>query len=165
MPDLVERIKMWVNGCAANTDVEDLKDALEKGEHSMQLAEVWSAFTGRKPGVTEKFAQAREGLGKIKGVLDTAQNTCLNLRAVGQIHSAIKVLNQDGLIQQDPDAAAKAFGQLFVGFGRLAHYLPPPANLYADILESCGDFFVNMRRKLDPEERWPQLKNLKYDGS
>ncbi len=114
--------------------------------------------------LTEKFAKAREGLGKLKSTLDTVQNGCLNLRAVGKIHSAIQVLNQDGVIQKDPEAAAKAFGQLFVGFGRLAHYLPPPANAYAQILEGCGDFFVNIRRQWDPEHR-QILRDLKYDGS
>jgi len=165
MADFIERIKRWAHGCAANTDLEDLRDALKKGEQSMSFAESWSGFTRQDPRITQKFGQAREGLGRVGSALETTQNVCLNLRAVSRIHSAIQVLNQEGVIQNDPEAAAKAFGQLFVGFGRLAHYLPPPANEYAAILENCGDFFDNMRKKLDPAERWPQLKRLKYDGT
>jgi hypothetical protein len=76
-----------------------------------------------------------------------------DLQAVCQIHEAIKTLPQPGVIAPGSVTAAKAFGQLFVGAGRLAESLPPPANSYGQFLKSAGDFFVNMQRKLDPELR------------
>jgi hypothetical protein len=56
-------------------------------------------------------------------------------------------------LQQGSEVAARAFGDLFVGAGWFAAKLPPPANVCAQILENCGDVFVNMQRLLDPMKR------------
>lgn len=85
----------------------------------------------------------------------------MDLRAVSQIHEAIKVLNQPGVIAPGSKLAAKAFGQLFVGAGRFAAKLPPPANIYAPFLQRCGDFFVNMQGLLDPEGPTPRGRQLR----
>jgi hypothetical protein len=151
---LKDRVVRWINNCASNTEIEDVKDALEKGEMAMQAAEGISTFTNQHAGVVGVFSQAREGFGTIRETLNAVHGRCLDLRAVNQIHAAIGVLNQDGVIQRNPEAAARAFGLLFVGLGQLATHLPPPADQYAQILLNCGDFFENMRQKLNPVERY-----------
>ncbi len=152
--DLLDRLIRWINGCAASTDLQNLRDALQQGERAMHVAEGISTFTRARPGIRDTFGQARRGLGAVGRALGSVQDICLDLRAAEQIQAAIRVLNQDGVIQRNPEVAARAFGNLFAGFGRLAHHLPPPADAYAQILEGCGDFFVNMRRAIDPDERW-----------
>jgi hypothetical protein len=102
---LYERVVRWINHCAASTELENVRDALEKGEKAMSVAEGWSEFTKPRPGVSHQFAQAREGLSGIRRSLDAVQNACLDVRALAQIQSAIRVLNQDGVIQTQPDEA------------------------------------------------------------
>lgn len=158
---LYARIVRWINGCAQNTEIKNLQDALEKGEKAMLVAEGISSFSNQRPGLQKVLGDARGGLGSIKKTLGKAQKMCLDLSALEQIHSAIRVLNQDGVIERKPDVAARAFGNLFVGFGQLAERLPPPANAYAQILKGCGNFFVNMRRALDPNERYKNREDWK----
>ena len=89
--------------------------------------------------------------------MEKVNGVCLDIRALTKIHDAMKVLNQDGIIQRDPNAAAEAFGDLFSGFGRLAHHLPPPANAYAQIIEGCSaDFFKGFVQAGNPETRASQ---------
>lgn len=152
--DIIERIKIWVGACAQSTELENLKDAAEKAQRAIQVAQGAAIFSKRNGDSAAKLGKASEAVGKVSETLGTINDVCLDIKAVGQIHEAIKVLNQDDMIQKDPDGAALAFGKLFAGFGRLANHLPPPANAYAQILEGCGDFFYNMRQKLDPERRW-----------
>jgi len=153
--DIVTRIRIWTGACAASTGDEDLKATLEKSQQVLWIAEHGSELSKNLQNAATVFGRAREGLDKVGESLGKVEAVCLDIRALTDIHAAIKVLNQDGVIQQNPEAAAQAFGQLFTGFGRLAKRLPPPANAYAAILEGCGgDFFESMRRKLNPEERW-----------
>jgi hypothetical protein len=152
--DVIERIKVWVGACAASTEIENLKDAAEKGQRAVWAAQGAAMFTKTSGESIEKLGKAGQALGKVGESLGKVQGICLDIKAVNQIHAAIKVLSQDGIIERDSDAAALAFGKLFVGFGRLAHHLPPPVNAYAQILEGCGDFFYNMNQKLDPSKRW-----------
>lgn len=151
---LKERIPRWISTCAANTEIDNLKDALQQSEWAMHIAENWSDLHRSRPGLTQTFNRSREALGKIRSVVETAEGICLDIAAVARIHRAVKVLNQDDVIRKRPEQAAHAFGDLFAGFGRLAKHLPPPANEYAVILEHCGDFFLNMRRGIDSEVRW-----------
>lgn len=161
--DILERIKIWAGACAQSTELQNLKDAADKAQRAIQVAQGVAAFVKMNGDSAAKLGKASEAVGKVSETLGTINDVCLDIKAVGQIHDAIKVLNQDGIIQQDPDRAALAFGKLFAGFGRLANHLPPPANAYAKILEGCGDFFYNMRQKLDPERRW-QKQFREIDG-
>ncbi len=151
--DIFERIKVWVGACAASTEIENLKDAAEKGQRAVWAAQGAAAFTKMSGESIEKLGKAGEALGKVGETLETVQGVCLDIKAVNQIHAAIRVLSQDGIIENDTDGAAQAFGRLFSGFGRLANHLPPPANAYAQILEGCGSFFSDMMRGLVPEKR------------
>jgi hypothetical protein len=160
--DIVTRIKIWTGACAAAADNEDIKATLEKSGRVLWLAEQGSDFSKNLRNAAYVFRNARDGLTKVGESLNNVNGLCLDIRALTQIHEAMKVLNQDGIIQSDGAMAAQAFGKLLSGFGRLAKHLPPPANAYASILEACGgDFFSIMRKNLNPEERWKrQFKEI-----
>ena len=161
-------LKRWVGACASNAQVEGIKAALEKAEKVAYLPKTKSLFS-KNSEAFDKFTRATEALGKIKEGIDKAQNVCLDLQAIGRIHDAIKVLDDETVIWNDPDKAAKAFGDLFVGVGRFARYLPEPFNEYGTFLESAGDFFVDMNRAFKPStrpsyrEQWQQI-DWEYAG-
>jgi hypothetical protein len=149
MGSLWHKLRVITGACAANVTVDDMKDYFERGEQVAQLASLVERDADR----AARLRQGAEYLGKAGKVLGTAKGVCMDLRAISQMHDAITVLNQPGVIQPGSEAAAAAFGQLFVGAGHFAAKLPPPANAYAQILEGCGSFFLNMQRLLDPERR------------
>jgi len=151
--DLISKAKVYAGMCAANTQLEDLQTAIRKGKNAMYFAELSSPFLSSKPGAGEQFKKAKEALGKVGEGLGKVKEVCLDIQAVGRIHTAVKILNDDQALYKEPEKAADVFGQLFVGFGRLASHLPPPANIYAPILEGCGSFFTNAQRGLGPEKR------------
>ena len=155
MSDWIVTIKKWAGMCASNAELKELQSAVKKGEQAMDIAEKTSPFLTANPKAVQNFGKARNGLGKVSESLEKVENVCLDIKAIGQIHSAITVLNDDSVMYDDPLKAAEAFGNLFSGFGRLASYLPPPADSYAQILEAAGaDFFKGMTIKLNPELRW-----------
>ena len=163
LDSLFVKIKKIAGMCASNTEIEDLKAAVEKGEEAMTIAEHTSPFISKNPNAGQNFGKARKGLGKVSESLDKVENSCLDIQSVNKIHSAIKVLNDDRVIYEDPLKAAEAFGNLFSGFGRLASYLPPPANSYAQILEEAGNgFFGNMAKQMRPDLRYQGTELEKY---
>jgi hypothetical protein len=162
--DLIDWGKRFINACSANTDIEDLKKAADRGKQLVDAAKVSSAFMDKYAQANKTLEKASEGLGKVSKGLGKLDTSCKDIRAIMNIHAAIKVLNDDKVIYEDPEKAAKAFGQLFVGFGTLAKHLPPPANEYSAILLGCGDFFYNMLHKLVPNMR-PNYRELEAQGA
>lgn len=156
--DLTTRIKIWLGACAAATGDEDIKDAVEKSQRVLWVAQQGTSLSKNLKNATKVFEDAGKGLDAISETADKINGLCLDLRAITEIHEAIKILNQDDIIRKNPEAAANAFGQLFGGFGRLAKHLPQPAKAYSAILEGCsGEFFNSMRKKIDPNERWKPI--------
>ena len=157
------KVKKATGACAANQNLDDIKDYLKRGE---QVA--WAAALMEKGEKATKLQTASEHLGKVHQGLDLVKNLCLDVKAIEQIHEAIKVLNDPNSMKPGSDEAAKAFGQLFVGAGRFASKAGPPVSAYAQILENAGDFFVNMLRGLDPMKKpgagGPQLRQLEREG-
>ncbi|MFK7819521.1 MAG: hypothetical protein AB8G99_12455 [Planctomycetaceae bacterium] len=62
--------------------------------------------------------------------------------------NAASVLNDRAQIRTNPDAYARAFGQLFAAAGHFVSLLPPPLNEYGAVLEAMEDFFVHVSRNL-----------------
>jgi hypothetical protein len=54
-------------------------------------------------------------------------------------------------VRSNPQKAAKQFGKLFSSVGELSAYLPSPFNSYAAFIGGFGDFFEDIRDKMDPE--------------
>jgi hypothetical protein len=72
-----------------------------------------------------------------------------NFEAVHGIYTVLEGITPQTL-RENPQRAARAFGQLFVHAGTLAQHLPPPLNAYANFLLGAGDFFENIRDMNDP---------------
>lgn len=148
-----KRVWSWAGTCSANTELQNLKDAIEKGEQAIEIAESASDFLSINPQTWHNLQQAREALGKVAEGLDKAENICKDIKAIKKIHGAIKILKDDSVIYDDPLKASEAFGELFSGFGILARHLPSPADSFAQVLERLGGIFGQVTRDLIPDFR------------
>jgi hypothetical protein len=158
MDTLWQKVKIATGACAGNVQLSDLHDYLEKGEQVARGA----SFIEKDATRAQKLTRGADALGGVRKGISTAQSVCMDAQAIVRIHEAIKVLNQPGVVTPGSKVAAEAFGQLFVGAGRFAAKLPPPANVYAQILENCGSFFVNMQALMDPESPYtPKGRQLR----
>ena len=140
-------IKRKAGQCAANTDIEDLKSAVQLGQKRVDQALMVGNFLQNQSGTFDKLSKANEGLGKIGESLEKVQDVCLDISAVGKIHDAVKVLSDDRIIYDDPQKAADSFDLLFQGFGRLCKYLPPPANEWGKFFEGFN-LFGNVQKNI-----------------
>lgn len=100
---------------------------------------------------SHKIRQARGALNKTIEILSLPDTAINNFEAGLQIVDALNGLG--GNIADDPVKAAKAFGKLFGGLGKLAAYLPPPVRYYVQLFEGCEEFFSNMQIKIVPHMR------------
>jgi hypothetical protein len=158
-------------GLCTMRGTEDVQDLLEKGEQYSDRAAMALSFTKINPDSVKRLQEASENLGKLKKVVGKYNSLCEDLKAVNKMSDAMAVLNlwaENKIDRNDPQAAV-AFGQLFEAAGHFAGKLPPPFNSYSKLLQSCGSFFVDMQRVMNPDNRsvgdGKKLKDLKYDGS
>ncbi len=145
-------LRKKAGACAANTDLEELKAAVQLGQNRVGQALIVGNIAQGQSGVFDKLSKANEGLGKIGESLEAVQDFCIDITAVGKIHVAIAALSDDQLIYDNPKGAAAAFDSLFQGFGRLCRYLPPPAKSWQQFFEGFN-LFTNVSRGLIPEQR------------
>ncbi len=141
------RVKKMAGQCAANTDIEDLKASVETAKGRIDKVLMGGKLLQSDSTVFNKLTKANEGLGAIGEGLEKVQSVCINVVAAAQVHDAIKILSDDQVIYQDPDAAAAAFDTLFQGFGKVCSYLPPPAKQWAQFFEKFS-LFSNMQQKV-----------------
>lgn len=174
LADITDRLTYRVRtmaGLCKTVDIDDIADFLEKGEQYSSRAAALGNFMNIDSRSVSKMEEASEKLGKLRKAVDTGKKVCADLDAVNEISDALRILNQwsSGEMDRNDPRAAAAFGDLFHGAGHFASKLPPPANQYAKLLMSCGTFFVDMQRLMDPDNRsiggGRKLKDLKYDGS
>jgi hypothetical protein len=154
MPDWSEKfasawmsIKRKAGQCAANTDLEDLKSAVQLGQKRVDQALMLGSFLQNQSGTFEKLSKANEGLGKVGESLEKVQDVCLDISAIGKIHDAVAALSDDRLIYNDPQKAADSFDLLFQGFGRLCRFLPPPAKEWGKFFEEFN-LFGSVQKKI-----------------
>jgi len=140
-------VRKWVGSCASNTELEQLKAAVELAQDRVGKALVAGEIMQGKPGAFEKLSKANEGLGKVGEALGMVQDVCLDLDAVGKIFDAVKVLKDDNVIYDDPQLAADNFDKLFNGLGRLCRFLPPPADAWGEFFERFN-LFGNFQRNI-----------------
>ncbi len=159
--DFWSRVKKVTGQCAANTELDDLKAIVQTANGRIDKVLLGGKLVQSDSRIFEKLGKANEALGKVGEALNIAQDICLDLGAVGRIHDAVKILNADNgnVIYNDSEKAAQAFGDLFVGFGRLCRHLPTVGKDVGQFLEGAGDFFVNMNRKINPGLRWKNKWN------
>ncbi|HEX8569050.1 MAG TPA: hypothetical protein VF699_03885 [Caulobacteraceae bacterium] len=145
------KVKTFVGICSGSDTLENVIDYLDKAEQYTSKAKYVALVQSDRS--FDTFSKASEAIGKVKEPLEKGKSLCLDAAAIIQIKEALTVLNNPDNIQPGSQVAADAFGKLFVGVGRFASKLPPPANAYAQILESCGTFFLDIQTALDPERR------------
>lgn len=143
----VVTIKKKAGQCAANTDLEDLKSAVQLGQKRVNQALMGGRILQENSGVFDKLSKANEGLGKIGESLEKVQDICLDITAIGKIHDAVIGLSDDQIIYTDPQKAADSFDLLFQGFGRLCRFLPPPANEWGKFFEGFN-LFGNVQKNI-----------------
>lgn len=148
-----DTIRKKAAGCAANTDLEEIKASVQLGQSRVDKALMAGKFLSNKPEAYAKLTKANEGLGKIGEALETVQDVCLDIVAINKIHDAAVALSDESIIYNDPEAAAAAFDSLFQGFGRLCRFLPPPAKAWEDFFVSFN-LFGSLVPKIDPNLRW-----------
>ena len=150
MPDLSKiwtTIKRKAGQCAANTDIEDVKSSVQLAQKRIDQVLYGGKILQGDSSVFEKLGRANEGLGKIGETLETVQDVCMDISAIGKIHDAVKVLGDDQIIYTDPQKAADSFDLLFQGIGRLCRHLPPPAKQWGQFFEQFN-LFGNMQKKV-----------------
>jgi hypothetical protein len=134
--------------CAAVEDADNTVEDLTKVSAYLETTKFMPEFDG----FAGRVEQIQEGILAVSSTLSTAKNVCANIKSVAKIGNGIAKLNDIGDdLRQDPEGAAEAFGELLSGVGELAQYLPFPANSYLGIFSDAKDFFVNVRRNMQPE--------------
>ena len=121
---------------------------LEYASNMLLVAETLDSFASND---LQHLRKLRGGLNKTIEVLNMPDTVLKNLEASMQIVDAIQGL--DGKISDDPVKAARAFGKLFAGLGKLAEYMPPPVRYYVQLFEGAEEFFSNMQIKIVPHMR------------
>lgn len=138
---------------AASLGIEDVKSAVAKAQDHVDKAMTAGKFLKLNSGILENLKKAKERLGQVKEGLESVEKVCETMGALARIQKAINFLDKPQSIETDPEGAARAFGQLFVGLGHFCQYsvvLKP----WGPFFESMGEFFVNVRAGLDPGIRW-----------
>ena len=138
---------------AASLGIDDVKSAVSKAEGHVDKAMTAGNFLKLNSGILEKLKRAKERLSQVKEGLESVEKICETMGALARIQKAINFLDAPQSIERDPEGAARAFGQLFVGLGHFCQYsvvLKP----WAPFFKEMGEFFVNVRAGLDPGIRW-----------
>jgi hypothetical protein len=140
-------IRRMSGKCSADTNLEDLKASVQLAQGRIDKVLLGGKIVQGDSAVFDKLTKANEGLEKVGESLENVQNVCLDIVAIGKIHDAIKVLQDDRVIYDDPQKAAEAFDSLFQGFGRLCRFLPPPAKEWGEFFEQFN-LFGNFQKKI-----------------
>jgi hypothetical protein len=150
MPDFEKywtKVKKMAGQCAANTDLEDLQASVELAKTRVGQALQAGQMLQKDSRVFDKLGKANERLGDVAEGLEKARNLCVGIVEANKIHEAVKILSDDRIIYDNPQAAADSFDLLFQGFGKLCSYLPPPAKQWAQFFEEFN-LFGNMQKKV-----------------
>jgi hypothetical protein len=131
-----------------------VKDTLSKAETGFKSAEM----TLSNPEVSAKAGEVADTLGKANQAIDTVEKG-VKLYGVVKAFSALDDVDP----QEDPQAFAKAAGQAVASAGEIMKMSKiPGVSMYGEFLSNAGNFFENMRLKLDPSERWKDRPEAKY---
>lgn len=145
-------VRIWVSALGANGDPQELQKilviAIQRVDMALKSAEFMQSQNSE---AFLKLVAAGSYLAKIAGWFEKGEKITDNFAAVLQIYEAMKTLEMEQKFLNDPMATAKAFDQLFIGFGTLAKNFPPPFDqTVGEFLIQCGtlSFFSNMADKM-----------------
>lgn len=147
-----KRARIWISALGANGEPQELQKilvvAIQRVDAALKCAEFMQK---QNSDAFLKLVAASNYLAKIADWFEKGEKISENLTAVLQIYEAMKLLEDDQLLFTDSAAAAKAFDQLFIGFGTLAKNFPPPFDqTIGEFLVQCGtlSFFSNMQQTM-----------------
>ena len=124
---------------------EAVKDALSKAEDGFNAAHYVLSDEA-----SEKAKKVSETFGKINGAIDKVE---LGI----EVYDVVKSYNDFSRYdpKENPKEFAQAAGKFLASAGKIMQrsHLPLVSN-YGEFLAEAGDFFENMRKKLDPNERY-----------
>jgi hypothetical protein len=149
-------IRKRAGQCAKNATLEDIDNAVSLAQGRIKQALFAGKFIQGQSGIFDKLSKANERLENISEGISKAKNTCIFIDEAGKIMDAVEILKDDRVIYDNPLGAAKAFDNLFQGFGKLCKRLPYPANQWAAFFEGF-DLFSQLAPILIPETN-PQHK-------
>jgi hypothetical protein len=172
--DCKKRVLIWVSALGKNGEPQELSKvalvAQERVETALKSAQFVQNTWENSPQFN-KLLKVSEGLGKIAGYYKSIsckkEKIEKNYEALKQIYEAMKVLENEQVIYNDPAAAAAAFDKMFIGFGTLAKQFPPPFDsTVGEFLYELGTsgFFGNMQTAFNPATRpayrsqWSQIE-------
>lgn len=154
----IDWIRLNAGKCAANTELQDAKAAVELAKERLRYASNAGEFLKLDSRILGKMAKIQEKLNKLSEALGLIEHICKDVDAIFKIHNAVRTLSDPNIIDQNPEKAARAFGQIFVGFGILCHHSPSPLKEWGSFFSEMGDFFENVRYGLDPILRKPSRR-------
>jgi hypothetical protein len=134
-------------GCGPVKDLNDLADWLRIVYIDLEKASYVVDFDR----YSEHILKFKEGVDAVTDSLSGLSEVCDHIATIIKINDGVSALSRIGNIRNDPEGAAKAFGKVLSGIGELAHFLPYPASDYVGILQGAVDFFVTVRRQMQPE--------------
>jgi hypothetical protein len=119
--------------------------------HARRSATVMQGLATRShnPVAAARIARAATMMRSIETGLGHLQTA----RELAELYTALTALERIGPVSNNPQAAAVAFGQLFVALGALCRFLPPPLDSYGEFLSQMGPFFSNVIDAWAPDRR------------
>jgi hypothetical protein len=144
-------------GVCQSYTASQVADLLAHGASITSRASATAAFARYADVLGPGGAKLADAAGRLNKLAEGGAAVANDVKSACAISDAVSVLNKwtrpNSSISNDD--AAKAFDQLFGGAATYFEKLPPPVNAYAQILSSVAEFnfFSNMRKKLDPEQR------------
>ena len=129
----------------------EVKEILSKAETSYKVAQL--ALDGD---ASRHAGNVAENLGKANAALTKIDDALTIYTAVQDFR---EFANKDP--ESDPEGFARSAGSATASLGKVMQ-LVPVLSIYGTFLAESGDFFVNMRRALVPEERKSYQKYKKF---
>lgn len=165
--DIAAHPKEWWNlnkACnAASFGIEDMKAALSRAEDHVRDATRAGKLLKLNSGIQTRLQDALSAIKDVKERVDQLDSICKGIAAYSRIKRAIDFLEEPQAIERDPEGAARAFGQLFVGIGHFCRYLGP-LKPWGQFFEGMGEFFVKVAAGIVPETQKHSIRLMKdYD--
>lgn len=138
----------------AEEKYDAVKNTLSRAETGFKTAE--TVLSNAE--ASAKAGEIADALGKANQVIDTVDK---GVKLYGVVEAFSELDKVDP--REDPQAFAQAAGEAVARAGEIMKMSKiPGVSMYGEFLSNAGDFFENMRLKLDPSERWKDRPEAKY---
>ena len=150
-------------GMGTGKNYKHVKKVIKRAQFTLEMARQNPDFLAQ----VETFKRETNNLdGKFKKILsalNAAEKVYQSAEDAKKVKTALGLLKGGNLISDDPQAAAKAIGDLLVGVGGLAKNLPKPGNTAGVVLVKSGSKLASIYNVIDPYSH-SKGAQLKYAG-